>query len=474
MNIEPVGFATLVLGLLFLLKPLSFAMPIFFVATLLGASAAVILPSMGSANIPPAHLLLGFLALKILLSRDNTIGALAELAFPRPGFWLLLTTIYVVFSALFMPRLFAAQTYVYAVARTEIGPGIVLVPLGPFSGNITQTIYFIGGFICFAVFAAMMRTPGAFQKAVVAGLVCGAANLAFGALDLVTFYTGTADYLAFLRNASYRMLNDAEVMGFKRLVGSFPEASAYAYATLGMFAFSGTLWLNGVHSRSSGVIALLSLGALAFSTSTTAYAGLAACLGMFAAGSMLQILRGSAPPNALLFVLLSPVLVAVLIMAMMLHDTLWATVSTLIEKTLLTKLGTDSGVTRIAWNRQAVVNFVETYGLGAGVGSVRASSFLTAVLGSIGIIGLVTYGMFIVHAVAKPLPSQASRFDDAVRSAARAACFGLLVAASIAGSFIDLGLPFFAFAAVATAVAKPALRPLHQMPAWRPGALHHA
>jgi hypothetical protein len=456
MNIEVFGIVTLAVGLLFLFRTMSFAMPVFFVSTLLGAAAAVTLPSMGSANIPPAHLLLGFLALNLVKSREGFSLAVSELVFPRPGFFLLLTTIYVVFGAIFMPRLFAGLTYVYSVARTDAGPGILLVPLGPVSGNITQTIYFIGSFVCFLVFATYMQQPGAFRTAASAGLTCGIANLLFGVLDLATFYTGTTEYMAFLRNASYRMLNDAEVMGFKRLVGSFPEASAYAYATLGMFAFSGKLWLRGVQSRASGPVALLSLAALAFSTSTTAYAGLGACLALFGVTSAIAVLRGPAPANTLLFIVLSPVLAALLLVWLALHDEIWTTVTTLVEKTLFTKLSTDSGVTRIAWNRQAFINFAETYGLGAGVGSVRASSFIAAIFGSIGVFGFITYGAFLCQATVKPQARLADAMDDAVRAAARSACFGLMVAASIAGSFIDLGLSFFAFAAVAT--AQPARR----------------
>ncbi|MGL4635485.1 MAG: hypothetical protein ACRCWF_05840 [Beijerinckiaceae bacterium] len=187
MNIEIFGFITLAGGLLVLLRPIAFALPIFFVATLLGATAAVTLPAMGSANIPPAHLLLGFLALKILLSAQDFGSARRAMAYPGPGFWLLITTVYTCFSAIFMPRLFAGLTYVYAVARTDAGPGIILVPLGPVSGNITQTIYFVGSFVCFLVFATFMQRQGAFRVVAVAGLTCGIANLLFGVLDLVTF-----------------------------------------------------------------------------------------------------------------------------------------------------------------------------------------------------------------------------------------------------------------------------------------------
>ena len=75
-------------------------------------------------------------------------------------------------------------------------------------------------------------------------LACGCGNILFAGLDYLTYFTGTGDYLSFMRNATYRIFDTAEVIGLKRLIGSFPEASAFASTTLTLFAFSLTLWLN--------------------------------------------------------------------------------------------------------------------------------------------------------------------------------------------------------------------------------------
>ena len=40
------------------------------------------------------------------------------------------------------------------------------------------------------------------------------------------------------------MLNDGELGGLKRIVGSFSEAGAYSYAALGLYAFALALWLE--------------------------------------------------------------------------------------------------------------------------------------------------------------------------------------------------------------------------------------
>jgi hypothetical protein len=67
------------------------------------------------------------------------------------------------------------------------------------------------------------------------------ADLAFAAIDLGGYWTGAGDLLAFLRNGSYRMLDNTVILDFKRIVGSFPEASTFAYFTLGFCLLRQTL-----------------------------------------------------------------------------------------------------------------------------------------------------------------------------------------------------------------------------------------
>jgi hypothetical protein len=127
----------------------------------------------------------------------------------------------------------------------------------------------------------------------------------------------------------------------------------------------------------------------------------------------------------------------------------------MIDQTVFDKLSSDSGVERTRWNEQAMVNFADTDGLGAGVGSVRASSFPIAVLGNIGLPGAVTYGIFLLQLFFGRRGRWQAPFPAACQGAARWACFTQLVAASVAGSFIDLGLPFFVFAGLACATPEP-------------------
>ncbi|NEU14276.1 hypothetical protein G3T14_19400 [Methylobacterium sp. BTF04] len=457
MSFEWIGFATVIVGLLCIVQGRRFAIYSFVCSTLLGAAAASVLTALGSANLPPATLLLGFLVLMVLwgpLFRHFV----QVFAWPKPGFWLLMTLIYATVVAIFSPRILAGATYVFTIARTDAGPGLLLTPLAPVSGNLTQMAYFAGDVFCFAVCYVFARDREGKHWMAQALLACGVGNILFAALDYLTFFTGTADSLGFMRNATYRMLDTAEVLGFKRLVGSFPEASAFASTTLALFAFALNLWLNGYRSRLVGPLALLLFAALILSTSTTAYAGVSLYLALVYAGGLLRLVSGRSGTNRIAFLLLAPILGGCLVMAIMLDDALTITVSDTLQQLIFLKGTTASALERGSWNTQAMTNFFDSYGFGVGVGSARASNVLIAVLANIGVFGAVTYGAFAVGCFRAPRlePDPGLR---AIREAAASACLALLVAGCLAGTTIDLGLLFFICAALAaspTFVREPA------------------
>ncbi|MEO8137862.1 MAG: hypothetical protein ABI831_28280, partial [Betaproteobacteria bacterium] len=276
------------------------------------------------------------------------------------------------------------------------------------------------------------------------------------ALDLATYATGTPELLSFIRNSTYSLLSDTELAGFKRIVGSFVEASSFGYWTLGYCAFATSLWLNGVAPRLTLSLSLLSLFALLFSTSTTAYVGLSvylfAQLVLIGYSAMARPVR----PQMIVFGLALPFTISLVVIIICLNDATYAYFSDLLNTLVFNKMSTDSGIERSSWNSQAMQNFLDTYGFGAGNGSVRASSFPIAVIASLGLFGGLTYALFLLTIYfrnEKAAPPDIA----ALQAAAKSACFAWLIAASTSGSFIDLGLPFFSFAALAC-VELPVLR----------------
>jgi len=457
MAVELIGIVALAVGLASIFFGTAFITYVFFGFTLLGAAAAFVLESLGGTNISPAHLLLGFLTFKLLGNKQIFNEATQGLAFGKASFWLLLTVIYSILSAYFMPRLFMGQTDVFLVRAL----GQYSVPLAPIMSNVTQSIYLAGDFVCFFVLYGYASQSKGRMVLANAAFACVILNLVFGALDLATYWTNTTELLSFIRNANYSMLNDTELAGFKRIVGSFVEASSYAAATIGYFGFSAKMWLLGIRTRLSAILSALSLLALVFSTSTTAYVGLAVFLCFLYLQTVVRAMRQTITPQMTLFLAGTPILFSILAVAIALNDTSAAYVQSLLDTMVFNKMSTDSGVERSSWNRQAMQNFYDTFGFGAGIGSVRTSSFPIAVLSNLGVIGTLLFSMFFVRVLFDQSNLGSSdRLADAYVQAARCACIAWLITASISGALVDLGLPFFAFAALACSASRsPYLSP---------------
>jgi hypothetical protein len=275
-------------------------------------------------------------------------------------------------------------------------------------------------------------------------------NLFFAAFDLVTDATNTPGLMSFIRNSTYVMLNDKTAAGFKRIVGSFVEASSFGYCTVGYFAFAMSLLISGVAPRLTLCLSVLSFIVLLFSTSTTAYVGLTVYLFFQFVVIAFKFVFRPLRLQAIVFLIGLPIALALVVVMTCLSDASYAYVADLLNELVLNKMSSSSGIERSSWNTQAIENFLDTYGLGVGNGSVRASSFPIALLASLGFLGSVTYALFLLKMWFRrrmPAPPAIA----AAQTAARSACLAWLIAATTSGSFIDLGLPFFAIAALGCA-----------------------
>jgi hypothetical protein len=448
MTVELIGILTLVLGIIGLFRPTSFIVRVFLASTLLGSAAAFVLEAIGGTNISPAHLLLGFLAYRLLNNANISHAAATAVASGSAGFWLLLAVGYSLLSAYFLPVIFAGQTYTFAVRNLEGHSQ----PLALAMSNLTQSIYLVGDLVCFILLYGYAGSLARRRILGEAALWCAALNLVFAALDLATYFTNTTELMSVIRNANYTLLNDTEVAGIKRIVGSFTEASSFGSTTLGYFAFTSRLWLLGIRPRLSLMLMLLSLLALVFSTSTTAYVGLAVFLLFSYLQVLIDALHGPLSRPKAIFLGVLPAAVVSLIVVTALNDDAWASMKSLLDTLVFNKMSTDSGIERSSWNRQALQNFYDTFGFGVGNGSVRASSFPVGLLASLGIPGAVLFGMFFIRVFFNRARNQNhDRLDDAYVAAAKSACVAWLITATTSGALIDLGLSYYAFAALASA-----------------------
>jgi hypothetical protein len=447
MSLEPIGLLTIAIGLLCL--PLGSRATFVTLVVMMQFTAAAAMV-VGGANIQPAHLFLAFALASVITQRRDTYAALKAASFGRPGFWLLCLVVSALASAFFMPRLLAGSTQIVPLGVSEYANTGSTVPLGPVSSNLTQSIYIVADLACFAITVGIASTEAGFRTACTAVLAYAAGNAIFAVLDLGTYATGTQVLLGLIRNARYTLHLDDEVSGLKRIVGSYPEASAFARATLGIFAFTGTLALCGWRSGWTGLLALVSLVLVILSTSSTGLAGTPLVLIIL---YLTALMRGGFYPGRPLssaIVLCAPILVVAVILAVLLDDAACETVRSYVDLLIFSKSGTSSGIERNAWNAAAIQNFFDSLGLGVGLGTVRTSSFPIALLSNVGIPGSIFYLLFAFTALARRRGKQLG-FESDVRLAARNACLALLIGDTFAAPTVEQGLLFFVLAGLACA-----------------------
>ncbi|WP_205602490.1 hypothetical protein [Chelativorans alearense] len=457
MNFELLGIVTMVLGVTVLFAPIRRAFSIMVLSTLFGAAAAFSLPGLGGASVLVPSLFLVFYSLRLFMAFGEG-PVLAAVAAPRAGFWLLLLTVYALVTAVFFPRLLEGMTETMVVQRIAAGrSAISMVPLAPSTANITQAVYALGGLVCFAFTVAYLRRVGSLAHLASVVLVLGAANLVFALLDVVTYYSGAAYLFDYVRTANYALLTGAEKAGFKRISGTFPEASAFAGYTVVLFAFIASLWLDRVRSWTSGLLAGLLLVVLLLATSTTGLVALMAVvlfLGLRSArGSV-----GRKPVGRPVFLTGTVFgIPLIILLAVILMPEAVDQIMDFLDEILFSKLESQSGRERFMWNAVAYQAFLDTWGLGAGLGSARASSYLLVLLSNVGLLGTVIFFIFFGSILFSRVGTGGAgqEMDDKIARAAKAGLVAGLAEALISGTVYDLGLMFYLLAGAVAAMHMP-------------------
>jgi hypothetical protein len=460
------GYIIVLLGILSIAYGVRLAIGALSLSTLFGAAAALQLPWLGGASIQPGHLMVLFFVASALLRPVQTQAALASIAYPGPGFWFAAYVLFSVASAFFLPRIFAGATLVYSSARDVSGTmSTVASPLSPGTSNVTQAIYLLSDLACVAVVAGLARLGYASMIArslIVTAMAC----LFFALLDIATFLTGQSQLLDFIRNANYTMHTAETIVGFKRIVGSFPEASAYAGAALVLFSFTFLLWLERFTSRLAG-LAAGSIGiTILMCTSTTAYIAGLFVLCILVLFSMKRLLGGRAGVPHTSFLIVTLFIVPCVIVTIMQMPDVSNSITELVDATFTDKLESQSGEERTSWNTLALISFVETSTFGAGLGTVRASSFIAALLSNVGLCGTLLFAVFLYSLLtaARRHPS-GNRQDRAIGIAAVFASIAQIAVAMISGSSTDLGLLF----SITAGLAAGCLAAPHAVPRYARG-----
>lgn len=444
---EPIGLVVLAAGLASLLMGRTAPMVLVILCSGLGAAAALLV---GAANIQPAHVVL-LLAVAAMAARpEGAAFFIRAMTRSWPTLWLTFLVLYGVVTGYFMPRLLAGASEIIPLGSSAFDDTGGTVPLGPVSSNFTQAVYMAANLLCFVATLHVASTEKGYRSLALGVLGLAAFNAALAVADVATYWTGTQALLDGIRNARYTLHHEEQIAGLKRIVGGMPEASAFARFTLGLMGFSAMLWISGLWTRVSGLLAIASFALVLLSTSTTGMVGLIPVTGVLYAVALSRALQARSTRGGAVFLLALPAAAAALAAVLMASEDLRTVILDYLDLLVFSKASSNSGIERTAFNTIALHNFVDSYGLGVGLGTVRTSSLPVALLSHVGVPGTLFYLAFLV-AVAWPGRRAVAPAQQGVRAAALMACFALICGDLVAAPNIEQGLIFYVLAGLAAA-----------------------
>ncbi|WP_321814266.1 MULTISPECIES: hypothetical protein [unclassified Paraburkholderia] len=445
------GLIVFAIGLVALYASYRCAIYSMAVFALFGATLAL---GVGSIGVLPAQLFLAFFVIRAFNLAGGK-GLADAVTIDRPGFWLLCTCVWGVAGAIVLPRLLSGSTLVFPVDRSS--QEILLRPLGPVSGNLSQAVYCVSDVVVYCAMYAFLRFRGVYRTLANAIFLLTLLNVFAGVIDIVSHAAGI-DALSVLKTAQFADLTGEEMGGLVRISGTFPETSAFSAFTLPLFVFCLNLWIVGYRAKVAGTLAFASGMLLLLSTSGTAYVGLGVYQVVLLISRPGVISRVAAVRKQRLWIVGACVGVLVALYVVLFLPRVVTILSDFVNEAVMNKAGSSSGVERMGWNAQGVTNFLDTYGIGVGLGSIRASSFLVVVLANLGMVGVVCYGTFLARSILSPVPRHYPFTERAVSYASRHAMIATLIVASASAGVFELGSCFYIFAAAAGALSARAPR----------------
>jgi hypothetical protein len=293
---------------------------------------------------------------------------------PTPIWLFLFMLIFTLGVSLLAPRIFEGQIDILP-PRFGLDSGIT-ERLKPGTGNYIQSAYMLFNVLLVLVPAELAASGKIHRQDIIKGITIGACVAAATGLYQLTAFFLNLPWPDAVINSNLGVGQQAEqvAMGIKRMSSTFQEPSMMAQY---LISSTGLILLG----QSSVLIGGLIVAALLLSTSSTAYFGLillVATWGLLDIQSrMSQVIKIS--------------LALLIFIAIAYGLDLAATDGQITQRLIFDKFESKSGTVRVRADMYAVDAFIQSFGLGVGIGSLRASSFMATLLGTQGTQGVLLF-----------------------------------------------------------------------------------
>jgi O-antigen ligase len=393
-------------------------LPIIIFTAIFDAASAL---NIGNTGLPPWILALAIcLPLKVVTGKLNTrrVPGLNRSAY----FTLVFFVGYSIFTSFVFPFLF------HGIPVSNARNGLNF-PLSWTQSNFSQASFLLCSLVVFLI--AVHSTREQMRSAVkwyIYSCICIACFSMYQLANAVLHIPYPSAIL--YTNPTHVIYDAYKIAGVWRLNSTLNEASEAAfYMGPGLALLSWELVTRRIRWQTLASF-LLVLTALVLTVSTTGYACLATIGlgGIFFAARRTFGKRGVAPLKLILLLAVLTTIIPLLLVTNFGH-----TVSKVFDSVFINKVDSESYRERSLWNDLALQSAKDTYYMGAGWGSVRASSFICSLLGGIGLPGTLLFFYFL-YRLARPAlsPRRYAHYDLYDRSLFAIAV--MMVALALAGA----------------------------------------
>ena len=177
------------------------------------------------------------------------------------------------------------------------------------------------------------------------------------------------------------------------------------------------------------------------STSSTAYVGLAVFGLVYGLDLLVRMLDAGNPRRDQIGLEVGFIVLAVfaIFATFVIQPALFDPIVAMVDKMVFQKSSSASYVERSLWNRVGWHAFLDSGGLGVGLGSIRVSNWMISILGSTGLFGaLLMFGFIAQQLVAAP--RNATREAVVFATVTKLALVPVLVMYQLAGTIPDIGI----------------------------------
>ena len=442
-TVSTVPFLALLVVLYFVAKKQWF--PVLLFTNIFQGAALVIVGSGASGvSLAPSQAALLMLLLQKAMAKPKEVGP-RLVAQKNVTAVLLMYGAYAILTAIFCPFFFQG----IPVSNPRNGMG---APLNWGMYNVTQSIYLLIGIT--VQWLCVHRSDFEEMKKALDWYLAGATFAAFLAIyQSVAFSTGLPFPSDLLHsNTQYVIFEAYEMSGFTRVNSTFTEAAAAAgcfAAALGLVIWR-VLFVEFNAKLLVSLVALLT--GLILTRSSSGYLGLSFIV---VAAAVLFLKKAIVSRQVQMFRTGFAIVVLLVSVSVFLQPQVRTEIGSLLDMVLFTKTQSASYVERTAWNQAALAAGSQTWWIGAGWGSLRASSLVANILGTVGIPGLLLFITFcgLTIRLASKGPADASQMQKSVMLP----IFISLIDCVLAGpEMTDTSIWFFL--GVAAFVNYPALR----------------